>query len=206
MKYVVITSHGQLPTLGGISGPIQNPIKLNEQQIYQLLTTQKKVFEVESPNMKNKKVELTLFNYNKNNFPYEIHPVVIPPTPIEPKSDIVDKSPVTSIITNTDLDKSEQDNNNSENIEDKIDINEISTETIIEKPVVVEGTSNDNAQGEKESSEVKEVLKSEKTPKSEEAPKDGLTKVITPSKKPQQNNQSQKKYNTYSKNNNQKKK
>jgi hypothetical protein len=75
VKYVTIESFGQIPTLGGIIGPIKNPIKLNEEQIYQLLITQKNVFEVKSLEEKNIRVRLSLFNYNKDNFPIDINSV-----------------------------------------------------------------------------------------------------------------------------------
>jgi hypothetical protein len=68
LKYVVIESFGQIGVLGGINGPIKSPIKLTDDQIYELIKTQKKVFEVKSPRELEPKIELTLFNYRKNNF------------------------------------------------------------------------------------------------------------------------------------------
>ncbi len=76
MKYVVIESFGQIGVLGGINGPIKSPIKLTDDQIYELIKTQKKVFEVKSPRELEPKIELTLFNYRKNNF-VDIAPVSI---------------------------------------------------------------------------------------------------------------------------------
>lgn len=134
MKYVTIDSFGYLPTLGGICGPIKNPIKLTEEQIFQLLKTQKKVFEVKSPKEPNNKVQLSILNYNKNNFPEKIpeevkneEDIIQPPVPVQvltqPKPDDVPINDIESndandvevqaqIVSEVELDESKQQDDN----------------------------------------------------------------------------------------------
>jgi hypothetical protein len=155
VKYVTIESFGQIPTLGGIIGPIKNPIKLNEEQIYQLLITQKNVFEVKSLEEKNIRVRLSLFNYNKDNFLTDINSVNkdiheakgnnIPDNINEPQQESYsEQSEEFESIDNIDdnpIMEEQQDinvpnENMTEQIIDEPKVPEKETENIIEPPVV----------------------------------------------------------------------
>ena len=76
-KLVTIASKGTISELGGISGPIINPCKLDVVTIVSLINGHKRVYEV-NPANKSERVLLTLKNVKTKNFPDVVNPVVTP--------------------------------------------------------------------------------------------------------------------------------
>ena len=74
-KLVTIETYGPIAELGGVSGPIVHPCKLDLETIIRMVNTRKKVFEV-NPANPSEKVRLTLSNVRTQNF----KPVVAPKT------------------------------------------------------------------------------------------------------------------------------
>lgn len=66
-KLVVIDSMGSIEELGGISGPIINPTRLPVSIITKLITSRKKVFEVNPANL-SERIRLTMQNVRTVNF------------------------------------------------------------------------------------------------------------------------------------------
>ena len=69
-KLVVVETNGVLGELGGISGPILNPIPIEIDVINQLLNRKRRVYEVDpkDPKNKEKRVLWNLRNLRTNNF------------------------------------------------------------------------------------------------------------------------------------------
>ena len=67
-KLVVIKSIGTIAELGGISGPIINPCRVDINTIVRMITSHRAVYEV-NPNNKSEMVKLNIHNGMENNFP-----------------------------------------------------------------------------------------------------------------------------------------
>ena len=67
-KLVVIKSIGTIAELGGISGPIINPCRVDINTIVRMITAHRAVYEV-NPKNKEEMVKLTLQNVMEANFP-----------------------------------------------------------------------------------------------------------------------------------------
>ena len=76
-KLVTIASKGSITELGGISGPIINPCRLDISTIVSLINGHKRVYEV-NPANKSERILLTLKNAKAKNFPDVVNPVVTP--------------------------------------------------------------------------------------------------------------------------------
>jgi len=66
-KYIVVNSFGELPMLGGISGPITTPFEADIKAIIAMVNGGKKVYEVNKANP-SQRVLLTRENILKDNF------------------------------------------------------------------------------------------------------------------------------------------
>lgn len=66
-KYVIILSHGELPELGGILGPIRRPTEVQIPKLVSMLNRGKEIYDVNPKNTK-EMVRLTMANVKKDNF------------------------------------------------------------------------------------------------------------------------------------------
>jgi hypothetical protein len=66
-KYIVVNSFGELPMLGGISGPITTPFEADIHAVIAMMNSGKKVYEVNKSNP-TQRVLLTRENVLKDNF------------------------------------------------------------------------------------------------------------------------------------------
>lgn len=73
-KLVTVAHNGTIVELGGISGPIINPCKVQRSSIIAMINNQKKVYEV-NPTNPSEKVLLNLINIDKVNFPEAVKTV-----------------------------------------------------------------------------------------------------------------------------------
>lgn len=67
-KLVVIDGNGSIPELGGISAPIINPTWIGISTLIRIVNRYKKIYEV-NPNNKSERIQLTIRNVRKDNFP-----------------------------------------------------------------------------------------------------------------------------------------
>ena len=67
-KLVVIDGNGSIPELGGISAPIINPTWIGIPTLIRIVNRYKKIYEV-NPNNKSERIQLTIRNVRKDNFP-----------------------------------------------------------------------------------------------------------------------------------------
>ena len=104
-KYIIIESYGPISTLGGISGPIKTPFKLEVSKIVKLICERKVVYEV-NPLNKNEKIRLTRNNISKNNFTAKLNttkPVISEPQIEDPPEQtntetVIKKNPVIDVF------------------------------------------------------------------------------------------------------------
>lgn len=66
-KLVIVQNNGALSELGGISGPILNPCRLDVATIIRMINNHRRVYEV-NPNNHSEKVLLSLKNATSKNF------------------------------------------------------------------------------------------------------------------------------------------
>ena len=84
-KLVVVDFKGPLSELGGISGPITNPVKLEIPIIIKMITAHRGVFEV-NPKNTSERVLLTLQNVKLKNFHNVESKTTLKPEPVVNKS------------------------------------------------------------------------------------------------------------------------